>query len=237
MGGRQIYAKGMRNEVAVGFDTHNRLWGAMNGVDNLRRNDLGGDIHENNPSEELHLFLPNSSSSPDDKDISRFYGYPYCWTEYSLGNKSLGRGTKWVHPDFIDDERYSDAWCRDVNNVEPAKYSLEPHTAPLDILFLNMTTWGPDWDENALISYHGSWNKKDSEKSRVTRLKFSGEEGDTISEEVFLSFPKGAKTRVVGLAKGKCSMFSTTGNEECVFITSDASNEILVVSMKPKIIE
>jgi glucose/arabinose dehydrogenase len=41
-----LFADGMRNEVALAFDSTGRLWGVENGVDDLARQDLGGDIHQ-----------------------------------------------------------------------------------------------------------------------------------------------------------------------------------------------
>ena len=43
-----------------------------NGADNLNRADLGGDIHNDNPGEELNRF-------PID-NLGKHYGYPFCWT-------------------------------------------------------------------------------------------------------------------------------------------------------------
>ena len=47
------------------------LWGVENGGDRLERDDLGGDIHEDNPAEELNR-IPLDAGPPD-------FGYPYCW--------------------------------------------------------------------------------------------------------------------------------------------------------------
>ena len=77
------------------MDPKGRVWGVENGVDNLARflfgfyllfflshshlllfsTDLGGDIHSNNPGEELNLL-----------EEGVFYGYPYCWSEYDLAS-------------------------------------------------------------------------------------------------------------------------------------------------------
>lgn len=51
----QVFARGTRNEVALCFDDLGRLWGVENGVDDLTRADLGGDIHNENPGEEINL--------------------------------------------------------------------------------------------------------------------------------------------------------------------------------------
>jgi glucose/arabinose dehydrogenase len=53
----EIFADGLRNEVGLAFDKFDVLWGVENSADRLRRNDLGGDIHNENPAEELNRFV------------------------------------------------------------------------------------------------------------------------------------------------------------------------------------
>lgn len=43
-----VFADGLRNTVGLAFDRHGVLWGVENGADNLQRDDLGGDITEDN---------------------------------------------------------------------------------------------------------------------------------------------------------------------------------------------
>jgi glucose/arabinose dehydrogenase len=45
----ELFADGLRNEVGLAFDRHGVLWGVENGADRLEREDLGGDIHNENP--------------------------------------------------------------------------------------------------------------------------------------------------------------------------------------------
>ena len=49
----EVFAYGLRNETALSIDSKGRLWGAENGRDNLM---VGGDIHFDNPAEEVNLF-------------------------------------------------------------------------------------------------------------------------------------------------------------------------------------
>jgi glucose/arabinose dehydrogenase len=44
----EVFADGVRNTVGLAFDRHGVLWGVENGADNLQRDDLGGDITEDN---------------------------------------------------------------------------------------------------------------------------------------------------------------------------------------------
>lgn len=45
----EVFADGLRNEVGLAFDRHGDLWGVENSADRLARDDIGGDIHEDNP--------------------------------------------------------------------------------------------------------------------------------------------------------------------------------------------
>jgi glucose/arabinose dehydrogenase len=67
----EVFADGLRNEVGIAFDERGDLWGVENGADNLYRKDLGGDIHDENPAEELNHF-PESMKG-------QHWGYPFWW--------------------------------------------------------------------------------------------------------------------------------------------------------------
>jgi glucose/arabinose dehydrogenase len=45
----EVFADGLRNEVGLAFDRFGVLWGVENSADDLIRDDLGGDIHNDNP--------------------------------------------------------------------------------------------------------------------------------------------------------------------------------------------
>eukprot|EP00924_Labyrinthula_sp_SR-Ha-C_P000507 snap_masked-scaffold_27-processed-gene-1.34-mRNA-1 protein AED:0.03 eAED:0.04 QI:0/-1/0/1/-1/1/1/0/465 len=157
IGQSELFADGVRNEVALAFDTNDVLWGAENGADRLFREDLGGDVHEDNPAEELNMF----------KESGRFYGYPYCWTEYDLPEFGLGRGTSWAWENFMDE--FDDDWCRSVDNVVPAALAMQGHSAPLGMAFVpfgegrNETCTGgfpEDLEGDLIVAFHGSWNRE-----------------------------------------------------------------------------
>lgn len=158
----EVFADGLRNEVGLAFDRHGVLWGVENGADNLDRPDLGVDIHQNNPAEELNRFPEENAGLP--------YGYPYCWTEYFLPanvTHGRGRGSVWAWPGSFD-MNYTDAQCQ--TDFVPPKLAMQAHSAPLGITFYN---WKPDserpanctggfpqeMDGYAFIAFHGSWDR------------------------------------------------------------------------------
>jgi len=215
----ELYASGIRNEVGIRFDSTGRLWGVENGCDNLNRNDLGGDIHADNPSEEFNLL-----------DVGgKFYGYPYCWSEYRLTqNQSQPVGAQWAHPTFINDGTHTDAWCRNTANVVTPAYNFPAHVAPLDILFYNGGTL-PAAKGDAFVTFRGSWNRQPPQGYRVVHVTFQN--GKPVNHDAIFYYEGPGETatawtvRPVGLALYKCG-----GNKECILVTSDADNRIIAIT-------
>jgi len=211
-----LFADGLRNEVGLAMDSQNRLWGVENGCDNLVRNDLGGDIHNNNPSEEVNLF-----------DVpGKFYGYPYCWSEFNLpAGTGKGIGAQWAHPNFINDGVHSDAWCQNTNNVVPPKWNFPAHSAPLDIKFYSGNDFPGFPSGGAFISFHGSWNRQPPIGYNVFYLAFQN--GLPTAQTQILRNNGTSATwnvRPVGLGLRKC------GTQDCLYVTSDSSGQIIQIS-------
>lgn len=175
----EVFADGLRNEVALDFDGQGVLWGAENGADNLYRDELGGVLSFNNPAEELNRF-------PEGNADNLHYGYPYCWTEYDLGEPGLGRGTQWAWPPtstFSDTK--TDEWCR--ANAEPPVMAMQAHSAPLGMRF-NLPNhsapyrFPPGYDDDLFIAFHGSWNRNIPTGYKVVTVPM-GEDGMPTSPQ------------------------------------------------------
>jgi len=212
-----LFADGLRNEIGLRFDSSGRLWGVENGCDDLRRNDLGGDIHNDNPSEEMNLF-----------DMSgQFYGYPYCWSEYLLPqNQSQPRGAQWVHPNFMNDGVHTDQWCRNTNNVVKPKWNFQAHMAPMDLIFWDSNSF-PSKYHGAFVSFHGSWDRQTPVGYRVDYVTFQN--GLPVNSMKFLHYSgpgeKGPNWphRPTGLGIHSCA-FGT-----CLLVASDTTGVIISV--------
>jgi glucose/arabinose dehydrogenase len=176
----EVFADGLRNEVGLAFDVHGVLWGVENGADRLVRSDLDGDIHEDNPAEELNRFR--------EEDAGKHWGYPYCWTEFNLPeNVGGGRDTVWAWPSFLDDGVVTDEQCR--SDYVPPVLSMQGHSAPLGIVFYKWKS--PDelpeectndpfpekMNGYAFIAFHGSWNRDVPTGYKVVYVPFD-ERGD-----------------------------------------------------------
>lgn len=49
----EVFADGLRNEVGLAFDSFGVLWGVENSADNLFRDDMGGEIYQDNPVRQI----------------------------------------------------------------------------------------------------------------------------------------------------------------------------------------
>jgi len=216
-----LFSDGLRNEVGLDFDSTGRLWGVENGCDNLARPDLGGDIHNNNPSEEVNLLHQPGG----------FYGYPYCWTEYDLAPQyAKGRGTQWAHPNFMNDGTHTDAWCQNTNNVIKPAYSMGAHQAPLDIKFYYGTSFPSQYQGGAFVALHGSWNRTPAIGYRVLYLQFQN--GLPVGESVFLA-NNGAAQNWPNNVRPVALAISKFNGEDCIFVSSDASGQIIRMTYTP----
>jgi len=122
----EVFADGIRNAVAMAFDRDGILWAADTGADDLNRDDLGGDITDDNPAEEL-LKIPVEGLN---------FGYPFCFTEYRLDEPyAQGRGSAWAWPSFLENGTVTDDDCRNV--YAQAEVAMQAHSSPLGITFYN----------------------------------------------------------------------------------------------------
>ncbi|KAJ3112835.1 hypothetical protein HK098_007938, partial [Nowakowskiella sp. JEL0407] len=174
----EVWADGLRNAVALGFDYRGRLWEVDNGPDNLQRPDLGVDIYNDNPGEEVNLL---------DGPVGKKFGYPYC---FSAGNLTAPfsvdpiRGTQFAWPGI----GYNDTWCRDPDNNQPPLATIPAHSSPLQVVFFSdrstgaVSGFGCDsgpgafpctYANDAFIALHGSWNSRIPKGYRVSHLQFS----------------------------------------------------------------
>ena len=159
----ELFADGLRNEVGLAFDSAGRAWGVQNGIDDLARPDLGGDIHDGNPAEIVTQFA----------QPGRFYGYPYCWSEYSLpAGIGRGPGTVWATPATMNDGTHDDAWCRDPDHVAAPSLAMISHSAPLGMAFYYADGLSPVVNGDAFVALHGSWDRDPPSGYEVVRLLF-----------------------------------------------------------------
>ena len=111
--------------------------------------------HQDLPTEELNLLQ-------DGKD----YGWPYC------------HGPKIPNPEFNDQAR--------CDRTEAPALRMQAHSAPLGMTFLTGATSFPaDWRGDALVAFHGSWNRDTPTGAKVVRVRVRN--GRPVSYEDFIT--------------------------------------------------
>jgi glucose/arabinose dehydrogenase len=138
----------------IGFDWH-PVTREMWGVDN------GGDGKGNKwpPEEVNHIFSGG------------LYGFPFAY-----GKKKVDRSRE----DPAGDTK--EEW---VKNTEPSVLELPAHMAPIGMRFFgNAANIPADYAGDALVCFHGSWNRSRPVGFKVQRIKF--ENGIAVGTEDFL---------------------------------------------------
>jgi glucose/arabinose dehydrogenase len=135
----EVWAYGLRNEVGIAIDSQDHVWSVENGRDNLYDQQFGA-IANDNPAEEVNRL---------DAPGPRFFGYPYCWTEWSFDG-GLGPGTSWAD-DILSG---GDTYCQDKTQVQPAAFALQAHAAPLGIAVYESDSF--PFRGDLVIAEHGS---------------------------------------------------------------------------------
>jgi glucose/arabinose dehydrogenase len=211
-GSGELVASGMRNEAGIFIDEQDRLWGVENGRDNLNDADLGGDIHNDNPGEEINLV---------DGQGSKFYGYPSCFSEHTL-NAGKGQGTQWADESLSGDLLKTDEFCSDSAEVHPPAYVMPAHWAPLGIIVYSGRTL--PYTGELIIGAHGSWNRSPATGRVVVRARL---QGSTVSDLQVILGQKGSGGAV---QQGKWDVRPVDvrqGPDDAVYISDDLGGRVI----------
>lgn len=217
----EVFADGLRNEVGLAFDSRGVLWGVENSGDNLNREDLGGDIHNGNPAEEMNQF-----NGP----VGTFYGYPYCFSTYDL--PGYAKNTQFAWPSSMNDGVHNDTWCKNPNNNRPPAVAMPSHNAPLGITFYDGT--GCDSVEGSfpcsmtgdiVVAFHGSWNRNPKAGYRVTLFPVDKATGLPTGEEKDIMFTPNVES-CNNCLRPVNAVFNKQGH---LIVSTDTSGEIFRV--------
>jgi glucose/arabinose dehydrogenase len=214
----EVIATGMRNESGLFVDADDHLWGVENGRDNLSDDDLGGDIHNDNPGEELN-FIDGQGAS--------FYGYPLCFSEHTI-NGGLGRGTQWADQTLDPSLQKTDAFCRDTASVHPPAFVMPAHWAPLGVI--RYTGRSLPFAGDLIISAHGSWNRQPA-VGRVVAIAHL-EQGRVMS----LTSIVGEKDASGQLKEGGWNVRPVDvrqGPDDAVYVSDDQGGRVLKIGYQP----
>jgi glucose/arabinose dehydrogenase len=94
----------------------------------------------------------------------RYYGWPQC---YLPGKPN---------------PEYSSANC---SNVEPPAITFQAHSAPLGMAFYTGSAFPREYNGDAFVAYHGSWNRSVPTGAKVVRIRVNN--GRPVGVEEFIS--------------------------------------------------
>jgi glucose/arabinose dehydrogenase len=214
----EVVASGMRNEVGLFVDAQDRLWGVENGRDNLEDTDFGGDIHNDNPGEEINLV---------DGKGPTFYGYPFCYSEFKLDG-GQGAGAQWADQTLDSAIRKTDAWCRDPANVRAPAFAMQGHFAPLGII--QYTGTALPFTSDFIITAHGSWNRSPPVGRLLARARY--QDGAITSVEPIV----GEKSSDGRLKQGSWDARPVDvqqGPDQALYFSDDLGGRVFKVGYRP----
>ena len=111
--------------------------------------------HQDLPTEEINIL-----------SYGKDYGWPYC------------HGPKIPNPEFNDQSR--------CDHTETPVLRMQAHSAPLGMTFLDRATSFPaEWRGDALVAFHGSWNRDTPTGAKVVRVRVRN--GRAVSYEDFIT--------------------------------------------------
>jgi glucose/arabinose dehydrogenase len=207
----EIVATGMRNESGIYIDAQDRLWGVENGRDNLADADFNGDIHNDNPGEEINLV---------DGQGAQLYGYPYCYSEHILSG-GLGPGTQWADQS-VGDLLQTDAFCQTPSKVHPPAYVMPAHWAPLGII--QYTGHALPYTGDLLVGSHGSWNREPASGRVIARARL---QGTMVTDLTVLVGEKGASGQLLQGTWNVRPVDLRQGPDEALYVSDDLGGRVL----------
>lgn len=159
----EIVVRGARNITGFARDSNGRLYGVINGIDDLRYEER--DVHTDNPGEAFALL-----------EVGQDYGWPSCFVAQRIVEDGgvVAPGTQ-LHAEAMSDtvpnvllkSTKDDAWCA-AHAARPMSF-FEAHSAPLDVVLFDAPSASlpSRWRGGAFVTLHGSWDREPSTGYKV----------------------------------------------------------------------
>lgn len=124
---------------------------------------------------EMGRDLLGDNTPPDEINIieqDKNYGWPVCYG-------------KNIHDNNFDKNTYIRNPCMEPFET-PSHIDIPAHSAPLGLAFVPEEGWPEDYWYNALVAYHGSWNRSVPTGYKIVRYKLDAQ-GKYLGEEDFIT--------------------------------------------------
>lgn len=124
--------------------------------------EMGRDLlGDNIPPDEINII-----------DKNKNYGWPNCYG-------------KNIHDDAFDKNTYIRNPCMTPFET-PSHIDIQAHSSPLGIAFVPEEGWPQEYWYNALVAYHGSWNRTEPNGYKIVRYRLD-QDGNVLGSEDFIT--------------------------------------------------
>lgn len=198
-----IWAKGLRN--SQGFAWHPKtgaMYATNNGAD-MRSDKKGGAVNDELPPEHLNRI-----------EAGKHYGWPHCWAD------TLNAKVQMEDPNFPGDAGF----CLTTQAPEITFIS---HSTPIGITFLDKASFPADYQDDAIVALHGSWNRKQPSGYKLVRIKFNAANQASEVEDFATGWLAGdnAWGRPVDV---------TVGTDKALYVSDDRAGLVYRISYQAK---
>lgn len=124
---------------------------------------------------EMGRDLLGDNTPPDEINIieqGKNYGWPTCYG-------------KNIHDNAFDKNTYIRNPCMEPFET-PSHIDIQAHSAPLGLAFIPEEGWPEEMWYNALVAYHGSWNRTEPTGYKIVRYKLD-QNGKFLGSEDFIT--------------------------------------------------
>lgn len=143
-----VWARGLRNSQAFAWHPVTKAMFATNeGADN-RSETKNGKVNDALPPEHLNIIQGGE-----------FYGWPYCW-QNPAQPAQMFQDPNFIGPDNI---------CQ---TAKAPAIDFVSHSTPMGIAFLSSSNFPAEYQSDAIVALHGSWNRKDPSGYQLVRVNF-----------------------------------------------------------------
>lgn len=142
-----VWASGLRNSQGFAWQpTTGNMYATNNGQD-MRSGVKGTAVDDELPPEHLNRI-----------EAGKHYGWPYCWGQ-------TGQDALFSDPNFVGPDGYCAA-------AQAPAMTFVSHSTPLGIAFLSGSKFPADYQSDAIVALHGSWNRKQPSGYKLVRVQF-----------------------------------------------------------------
>jgi glucose/arabinose dehydrogenase len=197
-----IWASGLRNSQGFAWHPATGAFYATNeGADN-RSDKKGGRVNDELPPEHLNII-----------EGGHHYGWPHCWANPNNVN------TMFEDPNFVSTNNI----CA---NAKAPAITFTSHSTPIGITFLHKSKFPADYQSDAIVALHGSWNRKQPSGYSLVRVKFK--DNKPVAVEPFIT----------GWLNGKNAwgrpVDVVVGTDGALYVSDDRTGYIYRVSYSEK---